>query len=979
MTDDKRLIEDYLPIRSIAREGTTSKGHINTLHLWWARRPLVACRAATYAALVPVSEFMPNGGSDSTKKALGRANAAKFLKELAKYPAIPSVVERAHQHIWRAHASRLSEELGTTITIDDVVAGKYPRPRVLDMFAGGGAIPLEALRLGCDAFANDLNPVAHIIELCTLSFPQRFGRPDPTVRGATGPESTTGEATWGELADEVRHWGTRILAKVKASIGDLYPPIPDPSLKGENEAAQGDWIDEQEHNIVHPDSLIPVAYLWTRTVRCKNHTCGAQVPLLRQTWMCKRGARFVALRASLHHESKAIRYEVVESTTEDGLGFDPSAGSVSGGSSTCLFCKTVADSDYVKSVGRETGFGVLPLAAMCLRKSRPGKVYVPFAIPSDFGEKVAGRLADLVARTGLTPPDEPLEANPRSFDVQRYGFVRWRQAFTERQNLMLLSFAAELRSACTEMKELYKDSERCKALYTCVALTFSRLVTQHNSFAFIHTGRETIEGPWGDGKFPMSWDFAEANPFSGATASYASALNWASRVYENVGRGNTPPATVSRSSAMQLDLADSSFDAVITDPPYYDSVSYSNLADAYYVWLKRSLAHIFPEHFASPLSPKRPEAIKASYRHKGNNSAASKYYEEAMTASFQKANSLLKPGGAIVVVYAHKTTLGWSTLVDALRSSRFTITEAWPLATEATGGRKKKDKAMLASSIFLVARKRDGARTGGYETEVRPELEAVVRERVETLWEMGISGADLVIACVGAGLRAFTKFARVEYDNGEEVAAQRFLAEVETVVLETILSKLSKTVGGKAGQNTLASLDPATRFYILWRYTYGTVELEAGEAIIFANGTHVELEGQHSLTQGNRALLEKKKSKYRLHDYTQRGKENALGQPAEDGTSAPAVDALHRLLWLLEHKPLKISEFLYEAKPNVEQVRLVAQVLGGPALSGGELADVSSTAEQSAIGKLLANWNAVMVSKAAIQDRRTGQEPLFKR
>jgi putative DNA methylase len=316
--------------------------------------------------------------------------------------------------------------------------------------------------------------------------------------------------------------------------------------------------------------------------------------------------------------------------------------------------------------------------------------------------------------------------------------------------------------------------------------------------------------------------------------------------------------------------------------------------------------------------------------------------------------------------------------VDALRSSRFTITEAWPLATEASGGRKKKDKAMLASSIFLVARKRDGARSGGYETEVRPELEAVVRERVETLWEMGISGADLVIACVGAGLRAFTKFARVEYDNGEEVAAERFLAEVETVVLESILGKLSKTVGAKTGQNTLAGLDPATRFYVLWRDTYGIAELEAGEAIIFANGTHVELEGQHSLTQSNRALLEKKKSKYRLHDYTERGKENALGQPTEDGTSAPAVDALHRLLWLLEHKPLKIPEFLNEAKPNMEQIRLVAQALGGPALSGGELSDVSSTAEQSALGKLLANWNSVMISKAAMQDRRTGQEPLFK-
>ena len=350
-----------------------------------------------------------------------------------------------------------------------------------------------------------------------------------------------------------------------------------------------------------------------------------------------------------------------------------------------------------------------------------------------------------------------------------------------------------------------------------------------------------------------------------------------------------------------------------------------------------------------------------------------------MLQAFNESYRVLKRAGTLVIVYAHKTTLGWATLVDALRSAKFTVTEAWPLDTEKPGRLRAQNSAALASSIFLVARKRDASgRSGSYETDVVPELGAIVRERVETLWEMGISGADLVIACVGAGLRAFTKYARVEYSNGEEVPAERFLAEVETVVLEAILGKLSKTVGSKNGQATLAGLDPATRFYVLWRYTYGAAELDAGEAIIFANGTHVELDGQHSLTQGNRALLEKKKSKYRLHDYTERGDENALGQPAEDGTAAPAVDALHRLLWLLEHKPLKVPQFLNEAKPNVEQLRLVAQALGGPALSGGELSDVSSTAEQSALGKLLANWSAVMVGKAAVEDRRSGQDRLFK-
>ena len=224
--DDKRLIEDYLPIVAISaeasREKSVRKGHISTLHLWWARRPLVACRAAVYGALVPASQFVPacadkagrpNGGTDAQKKSLGRANAAKFITSLCQYPGSPQVIKEAQQHILKAHAERLSQETGKTVSVEDIVAGRAPRPRVLDMFAGGGAIPLEALRLGCEAYALDLNPVAHIIQLCTLVYPQKFGKPDPDVRGMTGPKNEKAETTWGGLADEVRYWGNWVLKK----------------------------------------------------------------------------------------------------------------------------------------------------------------------------------------------------------------------------------------------------------------------------------------------------------------------------------------------------------------------------------------------------------------------------------------------------------------------------------------------------------------------------------------------------------------------------------------------------------------------------------------------------------------------------------------------------------------------------------------------------------------------------------------------
>jgi putative DNA methylase len=330
-----------------------------------------------------------------------------------------------------------------------------------------------------------------------------------------------------------------------------------------------------------------------------------------------------------------------------------------------------------------------------------------------------------------------------------------------------------------------------------------------------------------------------------------------------------------------------------------------------------------------------------------------------MEKAFAEAFRVLKPSGELVVVYAHKTTLGWATLLEALRRSGFMVNEAWPLDTERKGRVIAMDTAALASSIFLVLRKRDGMATGKYEEELQPELEQIVRERVETLWTMGISGGDLVIACVGAGLRAFTRFARVEYANGEDVPAARFLTEVEIVVLETILKRLAKEVGSRNGYS-LGGVDPATRFYLLWRYTYRSAELDAGEAIVFANGTHVELDGPDGLSTGARALVEKKKGKYRLLDYTPRGDDEKLGMPDEEGRPAPLIDALHRVLWLMENRPGRLAEFLSEAQPSREQMRLVAQALAGPALKGGELADVSPSDEMAALAKLTANWRSVI-------------------
>lgn len=955
----RRLIEDYLPIAELSaeasREKSLRKGHISTLHLWWARRPLVACRAAVYGALVPASCFVPNGASDAHKRSLGRANAAKFLAALCKYPARESNLEQARRHILDAHAQRLAAESGREITREGIEAGRAPRPKVLDMFAGGGAIPLEALRLGCDAYALDLNPVAHIIELCTLVYPQKFGKPDKDAKGSAP------DGTWAGLADEVRHWGEWVVNKVREEIGHLYPPIPDPAFKGQRGAGGGGLFGSEGQ--LPPGYLQPLAYLWTRTVQCKNPQCGADVPLVRQTWLRKKKGRYAALKMTAPKGSKRVRFELAEAESEKALGFDPAAFS-KGGNAACPFCGTVADNAHVKREGMAQRMAQQLMAIVCGAPRGKGKAYLPgSALPSPLRHSPAPEVGDRPDLPG--EPGEPIvnDAKNGLFCVL-YGLTRWRDVFTPRQLLTMRTFAAAARAAHGEMAAAGYEPDRGQAVAACLALIVGRIADRGNAACRWNGQGEKIESPLALHGLPMLWDFAEANPFGGASGDAGEAVGWVVRV---LGReaNSGPPATVARGSATRLPWPDATFDAVVTDPPYYDNVPYADISDFFYVWLKRTIGDLFPGHFGAELTPKKEEAVADATRHRGQKAAASQFYEAKMAESLAAAHRVLKPGAPMVLVYAHKTTLGWATLVNALRGAGFEIREAWPIATERRSRQRSIGSAALASSIFLVARKRDAeARIGRYEDEVRPELERLVAERVAELWEMGVTGADLVIACVGAGLRAFSRFAKVEYANGEEVPAERFLAEVEAVVLDAILWRLSKATPAAGDRSGLAAVDPPTRFYILWRYAYRAAELDAGEAIIFANGTHVELDGPRGLAAGADALVKKAKSKYRLRDYSDRGGNPSLGLPGDGGEAAPLADVLHRLLWLMENRPAEIPDFLADAPADLEQLRLVAQALAGPALKGGELADVSPSGELGALAKLTANWKSV-VSAAA--------------
>lgn len=972
-TNDRRLIEDYIPIEAISaesrREKSTRKGHISTLHLWWARRPLVACRAAVYGALVPAPE-----GKKEEKE------AAQFVTNLCKYPGVPSIIAEAQEHILEAHAQRLTEERGELVTVEDIKAGRASRPRVLDMFAGGGAIPLEALRLGCEAYAVDLNPVAHLIQLCTLVYPQQYGQPDPAAAGCAE------DGTWAGLAAEVEHWGQWVLERVKAEIGDLYPPIPDPRHSECSEESPEQLSldmavkESREGYDARAGMLTPVAYLWTRTVRCKNPACGGTVPLARLTWLCKKKAskksqgRYTALKPDTETHcnkpagEKRICYYVVEATTETGLGFNPRTGSI-GGNVACPFCGTVNDSAHVKTEGQAGRIGVQPMAGVSKRAGEQGKVYLatyqmpPGSWPNE--ESIWQRIRQLEEETrsyphgSLTVPHEQIVNDAKgSAWIVHYGFNQFGDLFTPRQLLALLTFAKGSHLAYSELQDQGYSAERIKAIATYLGLMVDRLSDFCSSLCtWNYTGGRGTKNSFARQAIPMVWDFAETNPFNDIGANWQACIGAAKATIHRLPQGT--PAIVGRGSAVTLPNQANFFDAVVTDPPYYDNVPYSNISDYFYVWLKRSIGSLYPEHFASLLTPKKREAVADATRHGGDRHKAAEAYEQMMAQAFVEAGRVLKSGAPLVAVYAHKTTLGWSTLVDALRGAGFTVTEAWPLDTEKTGRLRDQNSAALASSIFLIARRRENDDTGSYEREVCPDLQRIVRERVERLWAQGVTGADLVIACVGAGLRAFTRYARVEYANGEQVPADSFLAEVEGVVLETLLEKLFGV-----SQAGLSSVDRFTRFYVLWRYAYRQGTIDGGEAIVFAYPQHVELDGPGGLTSGSNPLGEKQKGKYRLHDFTERGDDETLGLP-HAGESAPLIDVLHRLLWLVEHQPVLIPAYLDKARPDVERLRIVAQTLAGQTLAGnvdggGKSLIAARGAEAAALRKLTTNWRTLI-------------------
>lgn len=922
--EDRRMIEYEMPLDAIDYSATKEKKHprryVEMIHQWPSRKPRGATRAAIAAALMRVP----------ADQASLKARLA-LLADLAPYECSSSVLNKARTII-------RAENGGTA-------------PKVLDLFAGGGAIPLEAANLGCEAHAVELNSVAHIVQLATCVYPQRYGK---------------------RLATLVEKWGNWVTERARREVGALYPRI---RIESKAQAQQLAFA-QSGSGALSGSEVEPIAYLWSRTVPCVDRNCGATVPLASKTWLCRKDGKAVALKVALDRNARRVRYDIAAASNVSDLGFDP--GDMSDrGDTECPFCRATISADAVKALGRGGKIGVQLMAVAGTLSNERGRVYVPADaahLPTE------GELEGMLASFGEDWPGPaalPLAPEYTGGSCVPYGMDKFYKLFTSRQAVALLTFSRAIREVFAEILKEVADPELATAVVTILALTLDKLTGYLSTLTIWDPEDQVAKHTFGKQALPMMWDFAEVNPFANVAGSFTMNLKAELECVQGLASVGRPVERCIRANAMSLPYGNATFDAIVTDPPYYDMISYADLSDFFFVWLKRTLGERFPEHLDGDQTAKKQEAAVIPYRHGGDVSRARQHFEGVLSACFVEAGRVLKAGAPLVVVYAHKTVAGWSTLVDALRNAGCFVCEAWPLATNSqnkwgAGSRA----AMLITSIFLVARKRSSeAACNDYDAEIAPEAEQIVDERVKTLWAFGLTGADLVIAVIGAALAPFTRYTSVRRSNGAEVTTAEFLEEAQRATLEAILKQVIRDAGGK--DVSVAAIDPISRLYVVSRLQFGDAPAEYDVFKNLAIGAlppGTELDGMKgALMAGKRALLAKKGAKVSLRGFEDRGGERELGLPL-DGKAPPLVDVLHRLLWLQKHRSADVGRFVEESRADMGAVRLLAQALGGRPLRAEPVPGAQKderTGEQRAVDTLLASFQDLT--------RAASAGPLFDR
>lgn len=759
----RSLIEEELPLAAVNRESAREKslrhGHISTLHLWWARRPLSMSRAVVFATL------MPDPDDDEER-------------------------DRLLGIIAGASAFERSDAGGAALRAELAKAWPDERPKVLDCFAGGGAIPLEAIRLGCDVHAVDINPVAHLVQLATLDYPMRFGEKDPRGRY--------------QLVEDVKHWSAWVGERAEGELAAYFP---------------------------RPGKGRPAIYFWCRTMPCPDASCGREIPLMTSRKLADSARR--TYRVDLSVVGDTIAIDVAPGPPTDGT--DWTAGTMKASSVTCPACGATAPAKDVRTYARREGFGARLYAVMDVQDGeRSYRAPTTDEIEAAASTAVAV-LALAESDDGVSPvPDEAMVLSQyRRYVNITYGVKTWRGLFNNRQLLVLGVLARLVREAHAAMLSQGMDSSRARAVATYLAFAVDKIADYNSSFCTWAPRGEFLRDTFPQQSIRMAWDFTEVDPFAGVSGSWDGSVAWITRALDHLCGVEQPPAVVQRGNAQALEFPDGHFDAVIVDPPYYDAFQYGDLSDFFYVWLKRSVGHLYPDLFVTPLTPKQAEIIENRADKKSAEYISHDEFEARLERALAELARVVKPDGHVAMVFAHTDVEAWERLLRALRSAGLVVTTSWPMRSERGSRPTAQISAVLGSSVVLVCRKHAGSGEGFYDDVVR-ELEARIVERLATFEEMQLIGADYFVSAIGPAFEVFARYSRVVRLSGEEVGVDELMVLARQAVARHAIRRL---LGGE----NLAALDGRSLLYLTWRWAYDGETIPADEAYKLGRAFDIDL------------------------------------------------------------------------------------------------------------------------------------------
>lgn len=800
----KKLIEVALPLDAInaasAREKSIRHGHPSTLHLWWARRPLAAARAVIWSSLVDDPSSHPEKFPTEEEQTRERERLFRILEELV---------------VWENSNDRRVLDAAKA----EIRASMGEEPiKLLDPFAGGGAIPLEAQRLGLEAYAQDLNPVAVTINKAMIEIPPLFAG-----NAAVNPESRKRNAlsSWegnAGLAADVEYYGNWMRDEAYRRIGHLYPKVKLPAEQGGGEATV-------------------IAWLWARTVKCPNPACGHETPLVRSFDLSKKKGKEWYVEPIV--ENGAVRFEVAQ-------GKATREGTVNRRGATCIHCGSPIGFDHVRSESCDGRMGARLMAVVA--EGRRGRVYTA---PSD--EHIDA--ADVSRPEDY--PDGKLAYYPGHLNTNVYGLDEFWKLFTNRQLTAMTTFSALVKEA---QQKAYEDALAAgmpddgigladrgtgalaygQAVGVYLAFVLDKLTDYHSSICSWHSSGEKMRNVFGRQAIPMTWDYAEGNPFCTSSGSLANMLDWVVQVARDL------PGNVTAGHVKQFDAqSDNEMRGIVvsTDPPYYDNIGYADLSDFFYVWLRQSLRYTYPKLFGTMLVPKKEELVATPYRFDGSKQRAKQFFEDGMLETFKQVFKYSREDVPVTIYYAFKqsetevteegeqtASSGWETMLAAIIKAGFSITGTWPMRTEMANRSIASGSNALASSIVLVCRKRPADAPMATRRDFVSALKRELRPALDALQTSNIAPVDLAQSAIGPGMGVFSRYAKVLEADGSEMSVRS--------ALQIINQELDSYFSDQDGE-----LDRESRFCVELYTQYAFNDVKFGEADVLARAKNTSIEG----------------------------------------------------------------------------------------------------------------------------------------